>query len=291
MKSEKNILIAFILNLLFSFFEFFGGFITGSSAILSDAVHDLGDAASIGVSWLLEKKSRRQADVEHSCGYIRYSVLGSLVTTFILILGSAAVVLSGIGRMISPIAIHYDGMILFAVVGVLINGFAAFFTREGDSLNQKAVNLHMMEDVLGWVVVLAGAVVMRFADIVWLDPVLSIAVAVYILIKALPNLKTVINLFLEKTPDDIHIPELMERLSSIEGIEEIHHIHIRSLDGYHHCANMHIVTQADPAPIKEKVRDVLMQYNIVHATLETEAEQCSRVHWLAVRPHHHGHMH
>ena len=161
MKTEKNILIAFLLNLFFSVFEFAGGLFTGSVAIVSDAIHDMGDAASIGISYFLEKKSKKLPDETHTYGYARYSVIGSVITTLILLVGSCFVVYNAIGRIIVPTKIHYDGMILFAIVGVAVNFCAALFTREGDSLNQKAVNLHMLEDVLGWAVVLVGAVVMR----------------------------------------------------------------------------------------------------------------------------------
>ena len=180
MKTERNILIAFILNLAFSIFEFVGGIITGSVAIMSDAVHDIGDAASIGVSYFLEKKGEK------------YSLIGAFITTLTLLLGSIVTICNAIGRLIDPAKINYDGMIVFAIVGVCVNLCAAFVTREGDSLNQKAVNLHMLEDVLGWIVVLVGAIVMRFTDFALLDPIMSIGVSLFILINALRNLKEII---------------------------------------------------------------------------------------------------
>ena len=144
MKTERNILIAFILNFAFSIFEFVGGFFTGSVAIVSDAVHDIGDAASIGISYFLEKKSKKKPDEHYTYGYARYSVIGSVITTLILLVGSVLVVYNAILRIIDPTPINYNGMIIFAVIGAAVNFMAAFFTREGDSLNQKAVNLHML---------------------------------------------------------------------------------------------------------------------------------------------------
>ena len=141
MKTEKNILIAFLLNLSFSFFEFIGGAITGSVAVISDSIHDLGDAISIGLSYFLERKSKRQPDNTYTYGYARYSVLGSVITTVILLLGSIMVIYNAVIRIIHPVEINYNGMILFAVVGTLVNFCAAWFTKDGDSLNQKAVNL------------------------------------------------------------------------------------------------------------------------------------------------------
>ena len=214
-KTEKNILIAFILNLAFSVFEFVGGIITGSVAIISDAVHDIGDAASIGISFFLEKKSKRQPDEQYTYGYARYSVIGSVITTLILLLGSAAVIYNAVARIINPTEINYNGMIIFALFGVCVNFLAAFFTREGDSLNQKAVNLHMLEDVLGWIVVLIGSVVMRFTDFRFIDPIMSIGVALFILVAAVKNLKAAIDIFLEKTPLDISTEEIKENLKNL----------------------------------------------------------------------------
>ena len=293
MKSDKKILIAFILNLSFSVFEFIGGIITGSVAISSDAVHDLGDAVGIGISYLLEKTSKKQPDEKYTYGYARYSVIGSVLTTFILLFGSVAVIFNAIRRIIEPSEINYDGMIIFAVAGVAVNFCAAFFTRDGDSLNQKAVNLHMLEDVLGWAVVLAGAVVMRITDCAVIDPVMSIGVSVFILINAVRNLKEAVDLFLEKSPDGISVNELSEHISEIDGVIGVHHIHIWSMDGQSNYATMHIVTNSDAHKTKEKIREELREHGISHATLEleTENEHCHEKKCIVDSEHSHGHHH
>ena len=272
MKTEKNILTAFILNLAFSVFEFIGGFFTGSIAIISDAVHDIGDATSIGISYFLEKKSKKGPDEKYTYGYTRFSVVGSLVTTLILLFGSCAVIYNAVKRLINPVEINYNGMIIFSVFGIIINSLAAFFTRDGHSLNQKAVNLHMLEDVLGWFVVLIGSVVMRFTDFAFIDPVMSVAVSIFILISVFRNLKTILDLFLEKTPCGINIDEIKEHILSIDGISDVHHIHVRSLDGFNNSATMHIVSDADACAVKKLVRKALHEHGISHATLEIERE-------------------
>lgn len=295
MKTEKNILVAFILNLAFSIFEFIGGIFTGSVAIVSDAVHDIGDAASIGISYFLEKKSKKQPDETHTYGYARYSVIGSVITTLILLLGSAAVIYNAVLRIITPTEINYNGMIVFAVVGVVVNFLAAFFTRHGDSLNQKAVNLHMLEDVLGWIVVLIGAIVMRFTDFAILDAIMSIGVALFILINAIRNLKEVLDLFLEKTPCGVSVAEIKEHIMEIDGVSDVHHIHVWSMDGQSNYATMHIVTDFDAHIIKELVREELKEHGIGHVTLELEAvgehchDQSCHVETVAHGHHHHHH--
>ena len=293
MKTERNILIAFILNFAFSLFEIVGGAITGSVAIVSDAVHDMGDAVSIGIAWYLEKKSKRRPDEKYTYGYARYSVVGGVITTLILLFGSLMVIYNAITRLIAPTPIHYDGMILFAVVGLLVNLCAAFFTREGDSLNQKAVNLHMLEDVLGWAVVLVGAIVMRFTDLRILDPLMSICVAAFILMNAVRNLKEGLSLFLEKAPESIRLWELKHHLEEIEGVLGVHHIHIWSTDGVQNFATMHIVTNGDAHEIKEKVRAGLAEHGIGHATLELEreGEHCGAEECVVEATHHTGHHH
>ncbi len=297
MKTEKNILIAFILNLAFSIFEFIGGIFTGSVAILSDAVHDIGDAASIGLSFFLERKSKKEPDDTYTYGYARYSVIGGAITTLILLFGSAVVIYNAIARIITPTEINYDGMILFAMVGVLVNFLAAFFTREGDSINQRAVNLHMLEDVLGWAIVLLGAIVMRFTDFALLDPLMSIGVAVFIVINAVKNLGEVLNLFLEKAPHGVDVAEIKEHLTHIDGVLDVHHVHVWSMDGQSNYATMHVVANGDHHEIKEKVRAELVLHGITHATLEleNEGEHCHEVHCHveahAAHGHHHHHHH
>lgn len=296
MNTEKNIGIAFVLNLLFSVFEFAGGILTGSIAVLSDAVHDLGDAAGIGCSYFLEKKSRKPPDETYTYGYARYSVLGGFITTLILLIGSGMIVFRAAGRLAEPAEIDYGGMMIFAVIGVCVNSCAAFFTGEGDSLNQRAVNLHMLEDVLGWIVVLIGAVVMKFTDFSMLDPLMSIGAAVFILWNSVKNLKEIAELFLEKVPDGLETAEIREHLLEIDGVLDVHHLHIRSMDGQNHDASVHIVTDADSRVIKEKVRRELLEHGIGHVTLELEREdedchgrECRMEHRAGAGHHHHHH--
>lgn len=302
MKTERNILVAFLLNAFFSVFELIGGIFTGSVAIVSDAVHDLGDALSIGLAYMLEKKSKKQPDNKYTYGYARYSVLGALITSTILIVGSTFVILNAIIRIINPVAINYDGMIIFAIIGASVNFLAAYFTREGNSLNQKAVNLHMLEDVLGWVVVLIGAITMKFTNFGIIDPVLSIIVALFIMVNALKSYKSIFELFLEKTPNEFDVEKVKQTLMSIEEVEDIHHIHIWSTDGESNYATMHVISASTNAvAIKKRIKDKMKEMGISHVTLELEnpneeclEKNCSvevKTHAHHHHHHHHGHGH
>lgn len=277
MKTEKNILIAFILNLSFSVIEFIGGFFTGSIAVVSDSIHDMCDAISIGLSYFFEKKSKKEPDEIYTYGYARFSAAGGLITTLILVISSAVIIFNSIRRIIHPAEINYNGMIVLAVVGVGVNFCAALFTREKGSLNREAVNLHMIEDVLGWIVVFIGSVVMRFTDIAVIDPIMSVGVSVFILINAVSHLKKIFALFFDKIPDNIDIEKIKENIYKIDGVIDIHHIHIRGIDGQLNSASLHIVTDSEPYVIKEKVREILNQNRITHITIEIEksSEQCT----------------
>ena len=270
MKTERNILIAFILNALFSIFELIGGLFTNSISIISDAIHDFGDAISIGISYILEKKSKKKPDKKYTYGYLRYTVLGALITTSILIISSIIVITEAIKRLVNPIDINHNGMIMFAIFGVIVNSLAIYFTKEGESLNQKAVNLHMMEDVLGWIAVLIGAILIKFTDITIIDPIMSIIVSTYILINALKNLKNIIDIFLEKTPNNISIDKISKQILALDNVKDIHHIHIWTIDGYNNYATMHIVTTKNNHNIKDNIRKILNENNIKHITIELE---------------------
>lgn len=294
--TDRNILIAFILNLAFSIYEFIGGAFTHSVAITSDAIHDIGDALSIGLSYILERKSHKGSNHQYTYGYIRYSLIGGLITTTILLVGSLLVIVSAISRIISPVTINYNGMIILAIIGVVVNFLAAYFTRDGDSLNQKSVNLHMLEDVLGWVVVLIGAIVMRFTDISIIDPILSIVVAVFILKESVKNATSILDVLLEKTPQGINLDSLEKQLLGVKTVRNVHHLHVWSMDGYRNCATLHIVSDINPKhfdQVKSQARHILDESHISHSTIEIETpdEHCSdqSCTWPDAIPAHHHH--
>ena len=293
MSSDKKILIAFLLNLFFSVFEFLGGLYTNSVSILSDAIHDMGDALSIGLAFILEKISKKKPDDNYTYGYARYSIIGSLISTLILLLGSAFMIYSAVGRIIKPVEVNYNGMLFMAIFGVLINFIAAFVTRDGSSLNQKAINLHMLEDVLGWLLVLVGSILMKFTNIQIIDPILSILISVFIFKNAFLHLKIALDLFLEKKPENIDIDEIRNHILKIKGVKNIHHFHIWAVDEENVLATMHVVSKKD---VKKEIKEELKEHGIDHSTIEFEKEdeECSDKDCnikLGKHGHHHHHHH
>lgn len=270
-KAEKNISIAFFLNLFFVIVEVVGGIFTNSIAILTDALHDFGDCLSLATAWFLQKKSAQARDRKYSYGYKRFSLLGSIFLSGVLTISSIFVLLEAVKRIMEPQDVSAGGMLWIAIFGVIINGAAALRVKQGTSLNERAVYLHIMEDVLGWIAVLVVSVVMLFVYIPALDSMLSIGISIWVLSNVYRNLRSVFKILLQAIPDDVSLDELSTRITSIEGVLSIHDLHLWSLDGESHVMTLHIVTdEADTAAMKEQVRTIAHEYHIVHTTVEFE---------------------
>lgn len=277
-QSGKNLSIAFFLNLGFTILEFFGGLYVNSIAIISDAVHDLGDSLSLGTAWYLDKKSKQASDKKFSFGYTRFSLLGALINSVVLIVGSVYVIYEAIGRIGHPEHSDAQGMLILAVIGILVNGYAAWKMSSGKTLNEKVVSWHLLEDLLGWVAVLIVAVVLQFKDILYLDPVLSLLITCFILWGVFRRLKETVVIFLQAVPGDIDLQEIEKRMLSIEHVQSLHHTHIWSLDGDRHVFTTHIKLERldnfdQLLTVKEEVKSILDEYSFEHYTIETELDK------------------
>ncbi len=274
--AEKNISIAFYLNAFFVLVEIVGGLLTNSIAILTDALHDFGDCLSLATAWALQKKSTKGRDSNYSYGYKRFSLLGSVFLSGVLTISSIFVLVAAVRRVLSPEEVSAQGMLWMAIIGIIINGSAAFSVKKGSSLNERAVYLHIMEDVLGWVGVLVVSVVMMFTDLPILDPILSIVISLWVLSNVYKNLKSVFKILLQAVPYDVPVDELTSKITDISGVESIHDLHIWSLDGESHVMTLHVVTDvADHFSIKNNILDIVSQYHIVHVTIEFEPRNSS----------------
>lgn len=278
-KSTKNIKTAFLLNLLFSAIELIGGLFTNSISIISDAIHDFGDAISIATAWFLEKKSNQKPDYKYTYGYARFSVLGALITSTVLLVGSVVMLYNAIPRLINPEEVKYDSMIFLGILGIIINGIGVFTTSKSNRINEKAINLHLLEDVLGWIAVLVVSIVMKIFDLPILDPILSILITVYILYHVFRNLKSIFEIFLQKAPQEVSVDELKnELLEENKEIIDIHHVHLWTLDGENNFVTMHVLVKDDTQvekviELKEKIKHEGISHNIGHMTIEIEYEK------------------
>jgi cobalt-zinc-cadmium efflux system protein len=275
--SERDIGVAFVLNLVFAVFEIFGGLWTNSLAILSDALHDLGDSVSLGVSWYFERYSKREKDSTFSYGYRRFSLLAAFVNALVLIAGSLFILSFAVPRLIRPEHSHAQGMVLFAIVGIAANGLAALRLRKGRSLNVRIVLWHLLEDILGWAAVLLVGLVLMVTDIPILDPLLSILITLYVLYNVVRNFRKTFALFLQAVPEEIDLAEVESRLRMIGKVKSVHHTSVWSLDGVHHVLTTHVVVakdagKSDLLDIKSEIKALTDGYGFGHTTVEFEYE-------------------
>lgn len=277
-QSGKNLKLVFFLNLGFTILEIIGGLYVNSVAIISDAVHDLGDSLSLGTSWYLDHKSKQKADSKYSFGYKRFSLLGALINSVVLLAGSIYVIYEAVSRLMEPEHSDAQGMVIFAIIGVAVNGFAAWKMSTGKTLNEKVVSWHLLEDVLGWTAVLIVAIVLNFWDNHYLDPALSLLITLYILWNAFKRLKETLFVFLQGVPTDIDIAEVETKILNIEKVCSIHHMHVWSLEGEHHVFTAHVKLKEiskleEVISIKERIKELLENYPFDHYTVETELEK------------------
>jgi len=276
----KNILTAFLLNLGFVIIEIAGGLYTGSVAILSDSIHDLGDCIAIGSAYFLERYSRSQPTETYTYGYRRYSIVSAIISSLVLLVGSGIVVYSSVARLLSPAEPRSDMMIILAVFGVAVNGYAAYRTHRG-SFNERAISLHMLEDVLGWAVVLLGSIVMYIfrghTIALYVDPVMSLLVAAFIIYNIVIHLRDAFAVLLERAPAGFDTAAYKAALGEVEGVLSIHHLHVWSLDGETAIATLHVVVPAgysisDTTRVKHRIYEISEKFGISHLTVQTDAE-------------------
>ena len=283
--STENIKVAFFLNLFFTVIEFIGGIYTNSLAITSDAIHDLGDSISLGMAWYFQNISDKKPTKTYSYGFKRFSLLGAIINSVILLVGSVFIIIEAIPRIINPEHADAKGMMWFAILGIIVNGAAVLKLKNATSINERVVSLHMLEDVLGWVAVLIASIVMQFWNIPILDPILSLLIALYILTNVFKNGKESIRIILQGSPIQVSSDEVKTQVLEFEEVKSIHDYHLWSMDGEYNDLTMHLIVDDTLSwekgkNLKRSVRELLHNnFHLEHITLELEipGEDCGYI--------------
>jgi cobalt-zinc-cadmium efflux system protein len=276
--THEHIKSAFIINLVFTLIEVVGGLLTNSVAILSDAIHDLGDTLSLGVSWVLEKISKKEPDEKYTFGYDRFSLLGGIISSLVLFGGTIFILTETIPRLLNPEEVNPLGMLGFSVLGVLFNVLAYKKVHGGKSVNEKAVSLHLLEDVFGWGAIMLGSILILLFDWAFVDPLLSVLIALYIFIHVLRNLKEILDILLQKVPKDLDLSRIEMDIGQMKDIIKVYHTHIWSLEGSKIMLSTHIVVDIKTEPsrlmdLKDNIREYLKGEGISHVTIECEFDR------------------
>ena len=276
-QKEGNVKVAFFLNLSFTIIEVIGGLYTNSLAILSDALHDLGDSLSLGLSWYFQKLSKKGRTKKFSYGYKRFSLLGAIINSIVLVAGSIFILTKAIPELFNPGETNVQGMLYLAILGIVVNGAAVLKLRKGESLNEKVVSLHLLEDVLGWVAVLIGSIIMMYTDAPFIDPLLSVLISLFVLYNVYKNLRKSMLVILQGIPEEVSLEDIKEKLKDISEITDVHDNHVWSMDGEYNILTIHLQLDKDyklseQAELKEKVRSQLKAESINHITIEFEGQ-------------------
>ena len=274
MKTKHAVWLAFFLNLSYAIVEFIAGGIFGSSAVLADSVHDLGDAIAIGVSAFLETISNREEDSHYTLGYKRFSLLGALVTAVILMTGSVLVILENITKLFHPQPVNDEGILWLGIIAVSINVLASLVVRKGKTKNESILSLHFLEDTLGWVAVILMAIVLRFTDWYILDPLLSLVISFFILSKAIPRFWSTLKIFLDAVPEGVDIQQVKSDLEQLDHVASINQLNLWTMDGLEKNAIVHVcLKEIEQMELcKESIRSILKDCGFQNITIEVDAD-------------------
>lgn len=296
MKAKYTVWVAFFLNLSYAIVEFIAGGIFGSSAVLADSVHDLGDAIAIGISAFLETISNREEDRQYTLGYKRYSLLGALVTAVILITGSILVILENITKLFNPQPVNDEGILWLGIIAVSINLLASLVVRKGKTKNESILSLHFLEDTLGWLAVILMAIILKFTDWYILDPLLSLVISVFILTKAIPRFWSALKIFLDAVPEGVETGDLEKDLEALINVKSVNQLSIWSMDGLENNAIIHLCLEdwEQMMETKNQVRQLLEERGVQNITIEVDASQSNHAQHkrrVTALEQPHGHQH
>ena len=274
MSSKFAVWLAFVLNFSFAIIEFIFGGLFGSSAILADAVHDLGDALAIGISAFLESISNREEDSHYTLGYKRFSLLGAILTAVILITGSSLVILENISKLIEPQPVDHEGMLWLGVIAIAINLTASLIVRKGQTKNESILSLHFLEDTLGWLAVIVVAIILRYTDWYFLDPLLSLLISAFILSKALPRFWSTLKIFLDAVPEGVDIQQVKSDLEQLDHVTSINQLNLWTMDGLEKNAIVHVCLEhvKHMEGCKESIRTLLKDCGFQNVTIEVDED-------------------
>ena len=231
----------------------------------------------MGLSWYFQKLSKKGRTKTFSYGYKRFSLLGAIINSIVLVAGSIFILTKAIPELFNPEETNVEGMLYLSILGIVVNGAAVFKLRKGESLNEKVVSLHLLEDVLGWVAVLIGSIIMMFTDAPFIDPLLSVLISLFVLYNVYRNLKKSMLVILQGIPEEVSVDDIRQKLKDMPEVTDIHDCHAWSMDGEYNILTVHLRLAKDyklseQAKLKEKVKAQLKDESINHITVEFEGQ-------------------
>lgn len=270
-KAGENLAFVFFMNLAFNIIVIIGGLATNSMAILADCIHDMSDTISIALAWALEKVAQKDSTDSYSYGYQRFSILGAVIISIFVIIMAFVILSEAIPRLFSPEAVDAEGMLMVAVVGIIFKSISVYRLHEGETFNEKAILFHQLGDVFEWVAILILSLVLMFWDgAPYLDPFVSIGIALWLIFNLGRNLYRSVEVLLQKTPKNFDVDDFTVQILAIDGVNEIDDFHIWSLDGIDSVMTLKVDVDfgRDVGEIKKEIYSISNRYHVVDITIE-----------------------
>lgn len=270
-KAGENLAFVFFMNLTFNIIVIIGGLATNSMAILSDCIHDLADTISIALAWFLERIAQKDSSDKYSYGYQRFSILGAVIISVFVIIMAFVILNEAIPRLFAPEEVDAGGMLVVALIGIVFKSLSVYRLHQGETFNEKAILLHQLGDVFEWIAILVLSLVLMFWDgAPYLDPFVSIAIALWLIFNLGRNLIKSIQVLLQKTPDNFDVDEFRSSINAIDGVTAIDDFHVWSLDGIDSILTVKVSIDnwEMQEEIKKEIYAIASKYHIVDITIE-----------------------
>lgn len=272
-KAGENLAFVFFMNLAFNIIVIVGGLATNSMAILADCIHDMSDTISIALAWALEKVAQKDSTDKYSYGYQRFSILGAVIISVFVIIMAFVILQEAIPRLFAPEGVDAHGMLLVAIVGIVFKSVSVYRLHEGETFNEKAILFHQLGDVFEWIAILVLSLVLMIWDgAPYLDPFVSIGIAIWLIFNLGRNLYKSVEVLLQKTPDNFDVDEFKTQILSIEGVKNIEDFHIWSLDGIDSVMTLKVNVdfEKNVEDIKHEIYSISNRYHVVDITIELD---------------------
>ena len=272
-KAGENLAFVFFMNLIFNIIVIVGGLATNSMAILADCIHDMSDTISIALAWALERVAQKNSTDKYSYGYQRFSILGAVIISVFVIFMAFIILQEAIPRLFAPEGVDAGGMLLVAIVGIIFKSISVHRLHKGETFNEKAILFHQLGDVFEWVAILILSLVLMFWDgAPYLDPFVSIGIALWLIFNLGRNLYKSVEVLLQKTPDNFDVDEFKELILAVDGVTDIEDFHVWSLDGIDSVMTLKVGVDfgRDVSEIKKEIYNISNRYHVVDITIEID---------------------
>lgn len=279
--SGKNIGITILLNIGITVAQMIGGVVSGSMALLTDALHNFSDVISLLLSYFTNRLARRKSTIKQTFGYKRAEILSAFINSATLIMIAIYLIIQAVDRLYHPQEVMSDLVIWFAAGSIVVNFISVLLLSKDakENMNMKSAYLHLLTDVMTSVAVMIGGILMKYYEVYAIDSILSIMIAIYLIYSSYKILWASIKILMQFTPEDVDVEQIGNEIKELEGIKNVHHVHLWQLNDQQLFIEAHVDLEADIRitefqTLLNQIEELLKQHQITHFNIQPEYERC-----------------